>query len=166
MNREVFITSKDFIWYFITILQLNFLDNKEDIWSFDIEELKKFIFLSKKDYKYYDILKDFDFSYLNEELFSIDYITAINNARDKHVITVIVEDIAYLSRSNINTSILFYKGEFEGIMRNFVEDFKFYMLDPKGYRAAIIESESGNQIKASYDHMVYNLKRGIANKEF
>lgn len=167
MTDNTYISSNDFIWYFVTILQLNFLDAKKDLWCFNVEDLKKFISLSKKDYKYYNLLRDFNFEYFNAELFSINYTTAINNAKDKHVITVIVADVAYLSHININTSILYYYSEFEGIMRNFVEDFKFYLLNPKGYEELIAtNSDVGEQARASYDYMVYNLKREITGREF
>jgi len=133
------ISNNDFISLFISTMQIQFLreKNKENALTaaafFSEQELKDFIYYSKRDPKYSDLLRCFNFTSTQNESYCIELSTAINYARAKKLITVTVGDLNYLSRFYFSNSPMEMDWGFHQLMEGFLFDFNRYRNAPADY---------------------------------
>lgn len=161
------ITSERFIDLFITLKQLQFLeDNKETnlynyVWSFDTKLLSEFIFHSKKDYRFREFLNCFNF----DGTYSINLISALNRAVQKHILTGIFDDNAYISRYYTNFRVLEDNDSFTSIMEEFINSFDYFCLD-KGLYLKNSEGFMNEELQEKGDNsrMIFDLQRRIVKK--
>lgn len=134
MEKSI-LSSERFIELFISLKQKQHLNESEGTnlfnlsWSFDVRLLSEFIRHSKKDYRFCDFLKCFSF---NGE-YSISLIFELNRALQKHLLTGIYDDKAYISRYYSNYLILANNQEFINIMEGFIDCFDYFCLDKDLY---------------------------------
>lgn len=165
MDRNI--TSERFIELFITLKQLQCLgDNKDSNlynleWSFSTKLLSEFIFHSKKDYRYRDFLSCFNFN----GSYSLNLISALNRSLQKHLLTGIYDDIAYISRYYTNFHILESNKEYMGIMQEFISNFDFYSLDQNLYlKNSEIYQNEGLQEVGNNNRLIFDLQRRVVRK--
>jgi len=165
--KDIPISSERFIDLFITLKQLQFLgDTKETnlyncTWTFDSKMLSEFIFHSKKDYRYNDFLRCFDFN----ERYCISLISALNRAVQKHLLTGIFDDKAYISRYYTNFRVIEDNNEFSGIMQEFIESFDYFCLDKNSYlKNAVAFMNEELQGVGDNSRMIFDLQRRIVKQ--
>ncbi len=157
------ITSDKFIELFITLKQLDYLQNTEETnlynlkWSFDINLLNDFIFHSLKDYRYCDILSCFKF---NGE-YSIDLILALNRALAKHILTGIYDYEAYISKFYVNTRIVEDNKEFYNFMLDFIKNFDYFCLDKETYKKNSEIYLASDSTIVDNSRLIFDLRRKL-----
>lgn len=130
MEKSI-LSSERFIELFISLKQKQHLNDCEGPnlfnldWSFDVRLLSEFIQHSKKDYRFCDLLNCFSF---NGE-YSISLIFELNRALQKHLLTGIYDDKAYISKYYTNYLVLANNQEFINIMESFMDCFDYFCLD-------------------------------------
>ena len=167
MNLE-YITSDKFIELFITLKQINFLKQSEGpnlynlTWTFNTKLLSEFIFHSKKDYRYKEFLRCFNFS----DGYSINLISAINRAISKHLLTGVFDDEAYITRYYTNYQIIEDNKGYVSIMEEFITGFDYFCLDKKLYLENVT-SFMNNELQGVGDNtrMIFDLQRRIRTNE-
>lgn len=160
MKKEVLITSDNLILLFMTLKQIEFLDNNMgEIWSLNYSALSEFIKLNKNNPKYQKILEDFEFM----ENVSKELIIAINRVKNKHIITTIVDDIIFLSRVNISFSIVNnYDPELLDLVASFIAEFNRYSIDPEDYINELLKVETESKIiEATNTRNILQIQRRI-----
>lgn len=167
---ESTISSEKFIELFITLKQVRHLGNRKDSnlfnaeWSFNTYLLNEFIFYSKRDYRYKDLLNSFSFTYNSRNNpYSIELSLALNHAKSKHLITGIYDDIAYISRFYVNNRILTENVEFYDITNSFINDFDYFCFNKEEYLKSRekIAIESSPELDNS--RLVFDLQRRIVS---
>lgn len=162
------ISSERFVDLFITLKQLQYLGNNKDVnlynltWDFNAKLLSEFIFHSKRDYRYRDFLECFDFT---DDFHSLNLISALNRAVQKHLLTGIYEDRAYISRYYTNFRVMEDNSEFSAIMREFIEDFDYFCLDKELYlkNAGAFMNEELQGV-GDNTRMIFDLQRRVVRK--
>lgn len=165
--REYLITSDRFIELFITLKQVQFLSENKDKnlynenWSFDTKLLSEFIFHCKKDYRYQELLSCFNYS----GMYCLSLIVALNRALQKHLLTGIYNDIAYLSKFYINIRILEDNSEFASIMEELIDNFDCFCLDKTIYLASTDGYMNENlQSEGDNSRLIFDLQQRIRKK--
>lgn len=161
------ISSEKFIELFITLKQLHFLKDSEGpnlynlVWSFNIKLLSEFIFHCKKDYRYKEFLRCFEF----KDKYSISLISELNRALQKHLLTGIYDDEAYISRYYTNYRVVEDNSEFVSIMQEFIESYDYFCLN-KDFYLKNAEGFMNGELQGVSDNsrMIFDLQRRILKK--
>jgi len=107
------------------------------------------------------MLTAFTFS---EEMYSVDLIMAMNAAKQKMLVTTIVEGEVFISRVYPKNNILHHNIEWIDLMKVFIEDFIEFNRNPEDYRIGLDkEVEEYNSIPR--DRMTYDLKRWLKGEK-
>lgn len=161
------LTSEKFIELFIAIKQAQYLKKNEGSnlynldWSFNTRLLSEFIFHCKKDYRYEEFLKCFDFN----GFYSLNLISALNRSLQKHLLTGIYEEKAYISKYYTNYLILENNARFIPFMQEFIESFDYFCLDKILYLKNA-ENFMNDELQGVGDNsrLVFDLQRRIVKK--
>lgn len=158
------ISSEKFIELFITVKQIRFLqDNKNanlynESLSFSTSLLREFIFHSKKDYRYREFLRCFNF----DGNYSLDLIFALNRALNKHLLTGVYDDIAYISRYYTNVRVIEENNDFYSIMLEFIEGFEWFCINKETYLSNSMNFVNGEeQGVGDNSRMIFDLQQRI-----
>lgn len=163
----------DFVALFITLKQLEFSSKQYSgvhislDWSFNIEVLNSFIWYSQRNPKYIRLLEGFNVVVDNldgkfVQVINPKLMMALNRAMQKHLLTTIAGDMAYISRSYMNPNILRDYYYLEGIMKDFIQDFDVFVINPTNYLEEVQMVASGSeQAAAQNERDIYNLQRKI-----
>lgn len=168
---DYMINCDDFVALFITLKQLEFSSKQFSRLylsmecSFSLESLSSFICYSQRNPKYIKLLEAFDvvIDSFNGEIAHVinaKLMMALNKAMQKHLLTTIAGDIAYISRSYMNPNILREYYYLEGIMKDFIRDFDAFVINPTIYLDEVQMVASGSeQAAAQNERDIYNLQR-------
>lgn len=170
MNLGYMINGDDFIALFIALKQVelsmyqynNLLDTS---WSFNIEELNRFICYSQRNPKYIALLQCFDVVIDNAgtmkgKVVNIRLMVALNRAYERHLLTAIDKDTAYISRAYMSASIIRNYEYLEPLMKEFIADFNTFALNPTEYVDNLqMVASSSEQTTAFNERAIYNLQR-------
>lgn len=170
------INSDDFVSLFIALKQveLSMYQNNnlfDASWSFNIEALNRFICYSQRDPKYIELLQDFyvvinNARTLEGQVINLKLMMGINRAYERHLLTAIVDDVAYISRAYINANIIRNNSYFEPIMKDFIRDFNSFTASPIEYLDNLQMVASGvEQASAFNERTIYDLQRRMRQGE-
>lgn len=158
------ISSEKFIELFITVKQIRFLqDNKNanlynESLNFSTSLLREFILHSKKDYRYKEFLSCFNF----DGNYSLDLIFALNRALNKHLLTGVYDDIAYISRYYTNVRVIEENNDFYSIMLEFIEGFEWFCINKEAYLSNSMNFVNGEEQGAGDNsRMIFDLQQRI-----
>lgn len=161
------LTSEKFIELFIILKQAQYLKESKGSnlynldWSFNTRLLSEFIFHCKKDYRYKEFLRCFDFN----GVYSLNLISALNRAVGKHLLTGIYEEKAYISKYYTNYLILENNAEFINFMQEFIECFDYFCLDKSLYLKNT-EAFMNDELQGVGDNsrLIFDLQRRVVKK--
>lgn len=130
---------------------------------FSYNELNRFLFLSKKNPIFINMLSAFTYS---KEMYSLELILAMNAAKEKKLVTTIVEDEIFISRVYPKNNIFHQNEEWIDLMHIFIIEFMKFNKDPEEYQKQMEKEVEESSIPS--DRLAFDLKRWLkkGNKGF